>query len=71
MGVGLDFPKEDAELEHQLVRGDVLSFDELTAEPPRADESGEGWDAHRDHALRPLRGRLWDGAAANGSGLRR
>jgi exodeoxyribonuclease V gamma subunit len=55
---GWAFPKEDAELEHQLVRGGVLTFDELTAEPPRDDERWEETETTRfgRYALR-----LWEG----------
>src|SRR3954454_5306741 len=55
---GWAFPKEDAELEHQLVRGDILSFDELTAEPPRADES---WDDTETTRFGRYSVRLWNG----------
>src|SRR5262249_52131710 len=55
---GWAFPKEDAELEHQLVRGGILTFDELTAEPPRDDERWEETETTRfgRYALR-----LWEG----------
>jgi exodeoxyribonuclease V gamma subunit len=55
---GWNFPKEDAELEHQLVRGGILTFDELTAEPPRADE---GWDATETTRFGRYALRLWEG----------
>jgi exodeoxyribonuclease V gamma subunit len=58
---GWNFPKEDAELEHQLVLGGVLSFDERLAEPPRADESGDGWDEHETTRFGRYSVRLWDG----------
>jgi exodeoxyribonuclease V gamma subunit len=57
---GWNFPKEDAELEHQLVLGDVLTFDELTAEPPRDDESGDGWDDAEPTRFGRYSVRLWD-----------
>jgi exodeoxyribonuclease V gamma subunit len=54
------WPKEDVEPEHRLVLG-VLSFDELLAEPARADEVGPFWD--RDETTRFGRWalRLWTG----------
>jgi exodeoxyribonuclease V gamma subunit len=57
---GWNFPKEDAELEHQLVRGDVLSLDELQAEPPRPDERGEGWDDTETTRFGRYSVRLWN-----------
>jgi exodeoxyribonuclease V gamma subunit len=57
---GWAFPKEDAELEHQLVRGDISSFEELTAEPPRADESGESWDDTETTRFGRYSVRIWD-----------
>jgi exodeoxyribonuclease V gamma subunit len=58
---GWNFPKEDAELEHQLVRGDISSFDELTAEPPSPDEQGEGWDDTETTRFGRYSVRLWSG----------
>ena len=58
---GWNFPKEDAELEHQLVRGDISSFDELTAEPPRPDEQGDGWDDAETTRFGRYAVRLWNG----------
>jgi exodeoxyribonuclease V gamma subunit len=56
---GWAFPREDAELEHQLVRGAIQSFDELTAEPPRADESGDSWDDTETTRFGRYATRLW------------
>jgi exodeoxyribonuclease V gamma subunit len=56
-----NFPKEDADLEHQLVRGEIASFDELTAEPPRLDECGAGWDETETTRFGRYAVRLWDG----------
>jgi exodeoxyribonuclease V gamma subunit len=56
---GWNFPKEDAEPEHQLVRGDISSFDELTAERPRPDERGEGWDETETTRFGRYATRLW------------
>ena len=58
---GWAFPKEDAELEHQLVRGDISSFDELKAEPPRPDEQGDGWDDAETTRFGRYSVRLWNG----------
>ena len=58
---GWNFPKEDAELEHQLVRGAISSFDELTAEPPRADEGGDNWDDAETTRFGRYAVRLWNG----------
>ena len=58
---GWAFPKEDADLEHQLVRGDISSFDDLTAEPPRRDEQGEGWDDAETTRFGRYSVRLWNG----------
>jgi exodeoxyribonuclease V gamma subunit len=55
------FDKEDSELEHQLVLGGVLTFDELLAEPPRPDEQGDGWDMAQATRLGRLARRMWDG----------
>ena len=61
---GWSFPREDAEPEHQLVLGEVLSFDELTAEPPRPDECGEGWDETEATRFGRYAVRLWEGLLA-------
>jgi hypothetical protein len=58
---GWAFPREDAELEHQLVRGGILTFDELTAELPRTDEQGEGWDDTETSRFGRYSVRLWNG----------
>jgi exodeoxyribonuclease V gamma subunit len=55
---GWNFPKEDADLEHQLVRGGIVTFDELTAEPPRPDEA---WDDTETTRFGRYAVRLWDG----------
>ena len=57
------FDKEDKELEHQLVLDGVRTFDDLLAEPPRADEV---WDDAAD-ATRMGRYavRLWRGLLAS------
>jgi exodeoxyribonuclease V gamma subunit len=56
---GWNYPKEDAELEHRLVLGRVLAFDELTREPPRPDESGDGWDETETTRFGRYARRLW------------
>jgi exodeoxyribonuclease V gamma subunit len=55
------FDKEDSELEHQLVLGGVLTFEQLLEEPPRLDEEGEGWDLAQTTRLGRLARRMWDG----------
>jgi exodeoxyribonuclease V gamma subunit len=64
---GWSFPKEDADLEHQLVRGGILTFDELTAEPPRPDEQGDGWDDTENTRFGRYARRLWDFVLAHES----
>ena len=64
---GLSFPARTREPEHELVLGGVRPFDELLAEPARADERarvGRGGA----HALRPLARRLWAGLLAREHG---
>jgi exodeoxyribonuclease V gamma subunit len=58
---GWKFPNEDADLEHQLALGGILSFDELTAEAPRLDEQGEGWDDTETTRFGRYSVRLWNG----------
>ena len=58
------YPREDAELEHQLVLGGVRTFAELLAEPPRGDEAGAGWDAAQTTRFGRYARRLWDGLLA-------
>jgi exodeoxyribonuclease V gamma subunit len=57
-------PREDAELEHQLVLGGVRTFAEVLAEPPRPDEAGPGWDAADPTRFGRLARRLWAGILA-------
>jgi exodeoxyribonuclease V gamma subunit len=56
-----NYAKEDAELEHQLVLGGVRTFDELTTEPPRPDEAGDGWDETEATRFGRYARRLWRG----------
>ena len=58
------FPKEDAELEHQLAFGRVLTFAELLEPRPRAGEAGEGWDAGEPSRFGRLARRMWSGMLA-------
>jgi exodeoxyribonuclease V gamma subunit len=58
---GWAFPKEDAEPEHQLVLGGILTFDELLAEPPARGEAGIGWDDAEPTRFGRLARRMWDG----------
>jgi exodeoxyribonuclease V gamma subunit len=53
-----DFDREDREPEHVLVRGGVLSFDEVMAEAARADEP---WDMDETRRFGRWARRLWDG----------
>jgi exodeoxyribonuclease V gamma subunit len=52
-----NYSKEDAELEHQLVLGATVGFDELLAEPPRPDE---GWELAETTRLGRYARRMWD-----------
>jgi exodeoxyribonuclease V gamma subunit len=54
-----DYPKEDAEPEHQLAFGSRLALDELTAQPPASDEEGDGWDAAESSRFGRYAMRLW------------
>ena len=61
---GWNFPREDRELEHQLVLGGVMTFGERLAEPARADEAGDGWDAAETTRFGRYARRMWDGVLA-------
>jgi len=61
---GWNFPREDAELEHQLVFGGVLAFADLLEDRPRPDERGDGWDETDTTRFGRLARRLWAGALA-------
>jgi exodeoxyribonuclease V gamma subunit len=61
---GWNFPREDADLEHQLVFGDVLSFADVLEAQPASDESGVGWDDTETTRFGVLARRLWKGALA-------
>ncbi len=56
-----NFDNEDSDLEHQLVLGGVLAFDELLVQVPRPDEAGDGWAMTETTRLGRLARRLWDG----------
>jgi exodeoxyribonuclease V gamma subunit len=56
-----NFPKEDAEPEHQLAFGGILGFDDLLALEPRAGEDFEGEEPTRFGRLSK---RLWGGLLA-------
>jgi exodeoxyribonuclease V gamma subunit len=58
---GWAFPREDAEPDHQLVFGGVLSLDELMAAPPADGEAGVGWDDAETTRFGRLARRLWAG----------
>jgi exodeoxyribonuclease V gamma subunit len=53
-----EFDREDREPEHVLVRGGVLAFEELMAEPARSDER---WDMDETRRFGRWARRLWDG----------
>jgi exodeoxyribonuclease V gamma subunit len=55
-----NFDREDREPDHLLVLGGERSLDELLAEPPRADESGDGWDAAEFTRFGRYARRVWD-----------
>ena len=59
------FPKEDAQLEHQLVLGGVRSFEDVVSDPPHADERGPGWQMSETSRFGRLARRLWDGALSS------
>jgi exodeoxyribonuclease V gamma subunit len=52
--------KEDREDEHLLVLGGQISFDEVLAAAPAADEAGEGWAMDEATRFGRLARRLWD-----------
>jgi exodeoxyribonuclease V gamma subunit len=62
---GFRFEGEDAQPEHELIHGGVLAFDELLAQPPRDDESGEGWDERETTRFGRCARRLWEGLLAH------
>ena len=53
------FDKEDKDLEHQLVLGGVVGFDQLLSEPPHPDETGPGWDTAETTRLGAYARRAW------------
>jgi exodeoxyribonuclease V gamma subunit len=55
------FAKEDAEPEHQLALGGVLTLDEVLAAAPAGDEFGAGWDPSEGTRFGRLACRMWDG----------
>jgi exodeoxyribonuclease V gamma subunit len=57
-------PREDSDPEHRLVLGGVCAVADLLAEPPRADEQGEGWASDELSRLGRYARRLWDGLLA-------
>jgi exodeoxyribonuclease V gamma subunit len=61
---GWKFDREDRELEHLLVLGGELAFDQLLAIEPAADETGDGWEQAERSRLGRLARRLWDGLLA-------
>jgi exodeoxyribonuclease V gamma subunit len=59
-----NFPREDQDLEHQLVLGGVLAFDQLLSAAPRADEAGPEWDAAETTRLGRYARRVWSALLA-------
>ncbi len=55
------YDKEDREPEHLLAYGGALPLSELTADAPRADESGPSWPESEDTRFGRYARRLWDG----------
>jgi exodeoxyribonuclease V gamma subunit len=53
-----EFDREDREPEHVLVRGGVVAFDDVMAEPARTDEA---WDMDETRRFGRWARRLWDG----------
>jgi exodeoxyribonuclease V gamma subunit len=58
---GWKFAKEDAEPDHVLVFGGVLTLEQLMASPPTTGEAGVGWDDAEPTRFGRLARRLWDG----------
>ena len=56
--------REDREPEHRLVFGGAIDFAALTAEGPRADEHGDGWEQAEATRFGRYARRLWDGLLA-------
>jgi exodeoxyribonuclease V gamma subunit len=56
-----NFPKEDADPEHQLVLGGTRTVAELFEEPPRDNEQGEGWRPDEESRVGRYAHKLWDG----------
>jgi exodeoxyribonuclease V gamma subunit len=59
------FPKEDRQPEHRLVLGGVVGFDELLADEPRRNETGDGWAEGEATRFGRYARRLWDGLLDN------
>ena len=53
--------REDKDPEHVEVLGGVVPFARLLEEPPRPDESGEGWNAAEETRFGRYAHRLWSG----------
>jgi exodeoxyribonuclease V gamma subunit len=56
-----NYPKEDVDLEHQLVFGGVRTFAQLLDQPPYPEEAGDGWDAAQTTRFGRYACRLWAG----------
>jgi exodeoxyribonuclease V gamma subunit len=62
---GQRWPREDREPEHQLVLGGTVSFADLLAPLPRADEQGAGWASDETTRFGRYSRRLWDALLAH------
>ena len=52
--------REDREPDHLLVLGGERTLDEVLAEPPRAEEAGDGWDPAQTTRFGRYARRVWD-----------
>ncbi|HEV2752452.1 MAG TPA: hypothetical protein VGV36_01315, partial [Solirubrobacteraceae bacterium] len=59
-----DRDQEDKELDHRLVLGGVVAFEDLLEEAPRDDEQGEGWEEAEPTRFGRYARRLWAGMLA-------
>jgi exodeoxyribonuclease V gamma subunit len=59
-----EWNREDREPEHRRVFGGEVELEQLMAEPPRADETGPGWNETEPTRFGRYARRLWDGLLA-------
>ena len=60
-----NYPREDADLEHQLVFGGVRTLAQLLDQRPGPEEAGDGWDAAQTTRFGRYACRLWAGLLAS------